>query len=260
VGLAALAAGLVLLWFRWPLGVAALALAAVCVLGSVRGWRFPGTPPPPDPLEGLSRKARRYVRVDPEWSVDFLPPAMGHRVPQPVPFSGFQPGPTSFGAIPLRHARREPGDLEAVGAELAFFRDDGALVHERVPARWSRNPFPELRAQLVPEVRRLPASGEEEPIEVVARIDDEQAAYVHTAEATRGGRRLPLPPGGYHVRVRLTGTPDEPVAWYRLSVPLMAGLDLGGPVDEPSWAPRPKRRRSTAPRARPRKRGGSAAA
>src|SRR5262249_32299042 len=98
---------------------------------AVRGWRFPGEPPPPDPFEGLSRKARRYVEVDPEWSVDFLEPVVTHAVPDAVPFSGVEPRPTALAAIQLRNARREPvGDLPALGAELTFFRADGKLLHE----------------------------------------------------------------------------------------------------------------------------------
>jgi hypothetical protein len=238
----------------WPVGVGLLALAAVCLLGRVRGWRFPGEPPPGDPLEGLSRKARRYVELEPEWSVDFLEPEVTHGVPMAVPFSGLDPRPTLIGTIPLRNAQREPGvDLPGLTVELTFFGDGGRPVHERVGARWSRNPPPQVRRELEPEQRTLRAHGEPESIDLVARVDDESAAFAHTADAMRGGKQLRLDPGDYWVRLRVSGGPDEPVGWYRVRVPLMSGLELRGPARAPSWAPRERPRRAPAPRAVPRK-------
>jgi hypothetical protein len=255
VGFLLVVLGLALLAVYWPVGLGVLALAAVCFAGAVRGWRFPGSPRPPDPLEGLSRKARRYVEIDPEWSVDFLEPVMTHGVPTPVPFSGIDPRPTRIGTIPLRNAQREPGvDLLGLTVELSFFRDDGRLVHERVAARWTRSPLPQVRRELEPEQRTLRAHGEPESIDVVARVDDESASFVHTADAMRGGKQLRLDPGDYWVRLHVSGGPDDPVAWYRFRVPLMSGLELRGPAGAPSWAPRDQPRRAPAgPRAVPRK-------
>jgi hypothetical protein len=77
---------------------------------------------------------------------------------------------------------------------------------------------------------------------------------VHTAEAARGTRRLPLDPARYWVRVRIRNAPDEPVAWYRCEVPLMTGLELRGPTKRPPpWAARAKRRTGGAPKALPKK-------
>jgi hypothetical protein len=259
VGLVLVVLGLALLAVYWPAGVGALALAGLCLVGAVRGWRFPGTPRPPDPMEGLSRKARRHVEVDPEWSVDFLEPAVTHGVPEVVPFSGIEPRPTLIGTIPLRNAQRRPGiDLPGIGAELTFFREGGRLVYERVSARWSNSPLPQVRRQLEPDQRLLPASGEPEPIDVAARVDDESAAFVRTADAMRGGKQLRLDPEQYYVRVWITGAADDPVGWYRLQIPLMKGLELRGPVDAPRWAP-PEAPRPVAPGPRvvPRKRSGS---
>ena len=259
LGFALLVLGLALLAVYWPVGVGLLVLAAICLAGWIRGWRFPGTPPPPDPLEGLSRKARRYVEVDPEWSVDFLEPALTHALPDPIPFSGLEPQWTTLGSIPLRNAQREPvADLPGLGVELTFFRADGRLVHERVEARWSSNRTPQVRQQLEPELRRLRATGEEESFDVVARVDDAAAAFVHTADAMRGGRALKLDPSDYYVRVQVNGAPDQPVAWYRLRVPIMKGLDLSGPGRPPPWAP-PERPRPgpPGPRVVPRKKSGS---
>ena len=258
VGLGLVVLGLALLVY-WPVGLGLLALAALCLLGAVRGWRFPGEPPQPDPFEGLSRKARRYVEVDPEWSVDFLEPELTHAVPEAIPFSGVEPLPTTLVAIPLRNARREPvADLPGLGVELTFYRADGKLVHERVEARWTANRLPQVRQELEPEVRRLSAAAEPETFDVAARVDDESAAFVPTADALRGGRRPRLDPADYHVRVRVTGAPDEPVAWYRLRVPLLQGLELRGPAAAPAFAP-PERPRPApqGPRVVPRKRSGS---
>jgi uncharacterized membrane protein len=239
----------------WPVGVAFLVLALVSFIGAVRGWRVPGTPPPPDPREGLSRKARRYVELDPEWSVDFLEPVVTHGVPPVVPFSGIDPRPTLIGGIQLRNAQREPGvDLTRLSVDLTFFRDDGRLVHERVPARWSRSPLPQVRRQLEPEQRTLAADGASESIDVVARVDDESAAFAYTSDAMRGGKLLRLDPGDYWVRLQVSGGPDDPVGWYRVRVPLMSGLEMGGPTRAPQWAPREQPRRPAAgPRAVPRK-------
>jgi hypothetical protein len=252
-GLLLVVIGLALLLVYLPVAIAAFVLAAVALAGAVRGWPWPRQPPEPE--ERLTRKARRYVEVDPEWSVDFLEPDVGLAVPDPIPFSGIEQVPTWLGTIPLRNAQRSPGvDLNGIGAELAFYREDGTPVHERIAARWSNNPFPELRRQLEPEVRRLPASGEPEPIDVVARPDKQGRAYVHTAEAARGTRRLPLDPARYWVRVRIRNAPDEPVAWYRCEVPLMTGLELRGPSKRPpSWASRPRRRAAGSAKAAPRK-------
>lgn len=259
VGLGLVALGLALVLVSWPAGVGLLALAALCLLGAVRGWRFPGEPPPPDPLEGLSRKARRHVQIDPEWSVDFLEPVVTHALPAPVAFSGLEPQWTLLATIPLRNAQREPGvDLSGLGVELTFFRADGRLVHERVEARWSNNRLPQVRQPLEPELRRLRASGEPEPVDVVARVDDEAPAFVHTADAARGGRRLRVDPSDYYVRVQVTGGHDDPVAWYRLRVPLLKGLELRGPAAAPAWAPREKPRPAPpGPRVVPRKKSGS---
>jgi hypothetical protein len=251
-GLLLVVIGLALLLVYPPVAIAAFVLAAAALAGAVRGWRWPRQPPEPE--ERLSRKARRYVEVDPEWSVDFLEPAVALAVPDPIPFSGVEQVPTWFGTIPLRNAQRTPGDLNGIGADLAFYREDGTPVHERISARWSNNPFPELRRQLEPEARRLPASGEPEPIDVVAREDKQGQAYVHTAEAARGTRRLALEPARYWVRVRIRNAPDQPVAWYRCEVPLMTGLELRGPIRRPPpWAPQPKRRAAAAPKAPPKK-------
>ena len=207
-------------------------LGAVCVVGSVRGWRFPGQAPEPE--QRLSRKAARHVHVEPTWSLDFLEPVVSRSVPDPIPFSGIEPAWTTFGAVPVRHAQRFGTEtMERIGAELAFFTDDGRVLYERVPARWRNNPFPEVRGQLAPEVRRLPADETVEPIEVVARVDEEAAAYVHTADAARGGKQLLLAPAGYLVRLRIVDAPDEPYVWYRLDVPVIAGIELRGPVRRP---------------------------
>jgi hypothetical protein len=253
-GLAVL--GLALLLVYWPAAVGVLVLAALCFLAAVRGWRFPGDAPEPEPR--LTRKARRYVEVEPEWSVDFLEPVVGQAVPEPIPFSGIEPALTSFGTIPVRNAGRDPGvDRADLGAELAFYRESGALVYERISARWSNNPFPPLRQRLEPETRRLPVSGEAEPIDVVARVEGDASAWVQTPDAVRGGTRPTLDPATYVVRVRITGAPDEPVAWYRVEVPLMKGLDLRGPIPRPAWAPRPRVRPPAGARAAPRKKSGS---
>jgi hypothetical protein len=254
--LVALGLALVALSAPVPVTVAAFVLGAVCVVGSVRGWRFPGQAPEPE--QRLSRKAARHVRVEPTWSLDFLEPVVSRSVPDAIPFSGTEPTWTTFGAVPVRHAQRFGAEtMEGIGAELAFFTDDGRVLYERVPARWRSNPFPEVRGELAPEVRRLPADETVEPIEVVARVDEEAAAYVHTADAARGGKQLLLAPGVYLVRLRITDAPDEPYVWYGLDVPVIAGLELRGPVRAPSWAPVPKPRPPAGPRIVPKKRQGS---
>jgi hypothetical protein len=147
--------------------------------------------------------------------------------------------------------------MEGIGAELAFFAEDGRVLYERVPARWRNNRFPEVRGALAPEVRRLPADETEEPIEVVARIDEEANAYVHSPDAARGGKQLPLPPGAYLVRLRILDAPDEPYVWYRIDLPVISGLSMSGPVRPPAWAPATKPRPATGPRVVPKKRQGS---
>ena len=111
-----------------------------------------------------------------------------------------------------------------------------------------------MRRELEPEQRTLRAHGEAESIDVVARVDDESAAFVHTADAMRGGEQLRLDPGDYCVRVRVSGGPDEPVGWYRLRVPLMSGLELRGPS-----ATRRRGRRARQPRRAPGRPAGRAA-
>ena len=171
--------------------------------------------------------------------MDFLEPEVTHALREPVAFSGLDARRMLLGAIPLAHARREPlADLPGLGVELTFFRADGRLIHERVEARWSRNPLPQVRRQLEAEQRTLRSSAEPETIDVVARADGESAAFVHTADAMRGGRALRIDPSDYYVRVEVTGTPDVPVAWYQLRVPVIQGLELRGPARRPEWAPR----------------------
>ena len=149
---ALVALGLALFLVFWPVGVALLVLAAVCLTGAVRGWRFPGEPPPPDPLEGLSRKARRYVEVEPEWSVDFLEPVVTHAMSEPGSVQRARAAVDALGTIPLRNAQREPVvDFRASASSSPSSATDGKLVHERVEARWSSNPLPQARQQLEPE-------------------------------------------------------------------------------------------------------------
>ena len=52
LGFGLLVLGLALLLVFWPVGIALLVLAVVCLVGSVRGWRFPGEPPPPGSARG----------------------------------------------------------------------------------------------------------------------------------------------------------------------------------------------------------------
>ena len=194
--------------------------------GAVRGWRFPGSPPPARPAGGLSAEGAA-LRRDRARVVGRLPGAGrdARRADSRSPFSGLRTRGRAASGRSRCEREREPASTCRGERELTFFRADGRLVHERVGARWSRQPAAAGAAPLEPEhadgcARRR------------ARVDRRRGARrrrvrgvrAHGRRRCAAARRLRHRSGRLLAsRLRRERRADEPLAWYRLRVPLMRG-------------------------------------